>query len=77
MRKTPVPPWKRPAPPKSSTPRPGLSPWQKAAARQRADEAGRRYPNLVDNMWARSLPRCDAEGDGDGDDDADGARGSR
>ena len=23
-------------------------------ARQRADEAGRRYPNLVDNMWASS-----------------------
>ena len=25
---------------------------QKAAAKKRADAAGRRYPNLVDNMWA-------------------------
>jgi hypothetical protein len=29
-----------------------LTPAQKAAARRRAAEAGRRYPNLVDNMWA-------------------------
>jgi len=28
-----------------------------AAARQRAEENGRRYPNLVDNMWAAKLPR--------------------
>lgn len=44
-------PWKRPNP----RPRPArttLTGPQKEAARQRADEAGRRYPNLVDNMWA-------------------------
>jgi hypothetical protein len=29
-----------------------LSPEQIAAARERAEKAGRRYPNLVDNMWA-------------------------
>jgi len=25
---------------------------QKEAARSRAERAGRRYPNLIDNMWA-------------------------
>ena len=34
-----------------------LSSAQKTAARARADEAGRRYPNLIDNMWAERLPR--------------------
>ncbi|EKT4093479.1 MULTISPECIES: hypothetical protein [Stenotrophomonas] len=34
-----------------------LSPAQKDAARQRAEENGRPYPNLVDNMWAAKLPR--------------------
>ena len=29
-----------------------LSPEAKAAAMQRAEAAGRPYPNLVDNMWA-------------------------
>lgn len=29
-----------------------LSDAQKSAARQRAKKAGRRYPNMVDNMWA-------------------------
>ena len=29
-----------------------LTPAQKAAAKARADRAGRRYPNLIDNMWA-------------------------
>jgi hypothetical protein len=44
------PPWKRKNP-HGNEPTP-LTPEQKAAARQRAKEAGRRYPNLVDNMWA-------------------------
>jgi len=45
-----TPPWKRKSPTRGkSAP---LSEVQKAAARQRAEEAGRRYPNLVDNMWA-------------------------
>ena len=36
------------------------SPAQVDAARGRALQAGRRYPNLVDNMWAaRHVPRGD------------------
>jgi hypothetical protein len=57
VRKTPKPPWKRPAPPKTRGSDTSLSPAQKAAARRRAEEAGRPYPNLVDNMWAKSQPR--------------------
>ena len=29
-----------------------LTPTQRSAAKSRAAKAGRRYPNLVDNMWA-------------------------
>ncbi len=29
-----------------------LTPAQKIAAKKRADAAGRRYPNMVDNVWA-------------------------
>jgi transposase len=32
-----------------------LTPEQIAMARERAEKAGRRYPNLVDNMWAAKL----------------------
>lgn len=50
-----LPPWKRKAPPGKSRP---LSSQQIEAARTRASQAGRRYPNLVDNMWAaRHVPR--------------------
>lgn len=52
MSKTP--PWKKPRPGKT-TGRRKLSPAQVAAARARAAAAGRRYPNLVDNMWASKL----------------------
>ena len=31
-----------------------LSPEAKAAAKRRAQAAGRTYPNLIDNMWAAS-----------------------
>lgn len=50
------PPWTRAAPKRrtGSTP---LSDAQKVAAKARADAAGRRYPNLVDNMWASKLPK--------------------
>ncbi|WP_426803085.1 hypothetical protein [Xanthomonas campestris] len=50
------PPWTRAAPKRrtGSTP---LSDAQKAAAKARADAAGRRYPNLVDNMWASKLSK--------------------
>ena len=52
-----LPPWKRKQPPGKSQP---LSVHQKDAARARAEQAGRRYPNLVDNMWAaRHVPRED------------------
>jgi hypothetical protein len=44
-------PWKRPRPKNLKTPN-KLTTAEKAAAKKRADAAGRRYPNLVDNMWA-------------------------
>jgi len=43
------PPWKRKKPSGKSM---KLSPASKAAAKRRAKGAGRRYPNLVDNMPA-------------------------
>lgn len=46
-----TPPWKKPAPKTSKTPV-HLTDAQKDAARKREERAGRRYPNLVDNMWA-------------------------
>lgn len=46
-------PWTRPNP-KPRAAREPLTDAQKARAHQRAGEAGRRYPNLVDNMWASS-----------------------
>ncbi|KAB7763192.1 hypothetical protein [Xanthomonas maliensis] len=52
-----TPPWKRPAPKRgkrSST----LSPAQKAQAKRRAEAAGRRYPNLVDNMAVAKRSRA-------------------
>jgi hypothetical protein len=48
------PPWKKPNPASRSTP---LKAAQKVAAKKRADAAGRRYPNLVDNMWAARQPK--------------------
>lgn len=54
-----LPPWKRRKPAGKSTP---LSTAQVEAARARAARAGRRYPNLVDNMWAaRHVPRGEAD----------------
>ncbi len=44
------PPWKKPRPKIGKKIK--LSEEDKAAARARAERAGRRYPNLVDNMWA-------------------------
>lgn len=49
--KDPIPPWKTRRKPDSEKARP-LTPHQKEQARQRARLANRRYPNLVDNMWA-------------------------
>lgn len=45
------PPWKRAAP-KSGRAKTKLTAAWQAKARARAEAAGRRYPNLVDNMWA-------------------------
>jgi hypothetical protein len=41
--------WDKKNPNKKSTP---LTPKQKAAAKRRAADAGRKWPNLVDNAWA-------------------------
>jgi len=54
-------PWKRPNPrQKTKTSRP-LTEEQKKAARERARQAGRPYPNLVDNMWAARQPSTDTK----------------
>lgn len=44
-------PWNKPNP-KPPGARARLSAAAKAQARARAEEAGRPYPNLIDNMWA-------------------------
>ena len=49
--KSAKPPWKKPRK-KSSGKSSKLSPELREAARERAAKAGRRYPNLIDNMWA-------------------------
>ena len=43
--------WETPNPKKKSA---KMSPKKVAAARARAKRAGRKYPNLVDNMWAKN-----------------------
>ncbi len=48
-------PWKKPSPKASSSIK--LTPASVAWARRRAKEAGRRYPNLVDNMAAARRQR--------------------
>lgn len=51
MKTTRTPPWKKiELKPRAS--RTLLTADQKEAARSRAERAGRRYPNLIDNMWA-------------------------
>ena len=49
MSKSIPPPWKKPNPVKPAS-RTTLTPAQVAEAKARADAAGRRYPNLIDNM---------------------------
>jgi len=51
-----LPPWKMPRA-KARRSHVKLTPVQKQAAQRRAAEAGRRYPNLIDNMWAAKLSR--------------------
>ncbi|HEX7689551.1 MAG TPA: hypothetical protein VF453_17725 [Burkholderiaceae bacterium] len=55
-RKAHDPPWDRDNP-KPDGAHAHLGPRAKASARRRAAKAGRRYPNLVDNMWAASKGR--------------------
>ena len=63
-RAEPRPPWKQKNPKKRSR---RLSPEQKSEARARARAAGRKYPNLVDNMAvARQRKRPKAKGRGGG-----------
>ncbi|MFT6672097.1 MAG: hypothetical protein ACJAVZ_003580 [Afipia broomeae] len=51
--KSSKPPWKKPSPRKSGGGKSSkLSPELRELARERAAKAGRRYPNLIDNMWA-------------------------
>lgn len=52
---TPKKPWDKDNPKKAGAHK-SLTPTQKAAAKARAEKAGRRYPNLIDNMWASGLP---------------------
>lgn len=53
-----TPPWKKPAKEKSSSaPSTQLTPANLAWAKARARTAGRRYPNLVDNMAAARRQR--------------------
>ena len=64
MRKPPAPkPWSR-SNPKPRAARTTLSPELVEEARARAEAAGRRYPNLVDNMWAARKARQSAKGEG-------------
>lgn len=49
MAKPTVPPWKKKRPPGKKV---AMTAAQKAKARKTAKAAGRRYPNLIDNMNA-------------------------
>lgn len=57
-KKSRKPPWKRAAPVDAGHRK--LSPRRKASAKARAKRAGRRYPNLVDNMRAAKKKGRDA-----------------
>ena len=50
-------PWKRPKPKTKKTSATKLAPKYKEAAKAAAKRAGRRYPNLVDNMNAARKQR--------------------
>lgn len=61
--KTRKPPWKKKNPRKKSGAKSKkLSPEQKQAAKTRAAKKGRRYPNLVDNMWAAQRGKASTKG---------------
>ena len=57
------PPWKKKNPRKTAGKSSRkLSSGQKDAAKKRAKRAGRRYPNLVDNMWAAQRGKSSRRG---------------
>ena len=56
---TDKPVWKKPAPKTAHHAK--LTEAQKEEARARAAKAGRRYPNLVDNMWAAKKAKAEKE----------------
>lgn len=57
---TKTPPWKKKRPKVGA--RVKLSAEDKEAARARAARAGRRYPNLIDNMWAAKRKKSQSTG---------------
>ncbi len=59
MRMDKLPPWQRNNPGDAKA-KP-LTPEQKAAAMERAERAGRPYPNLIDNMWAARRKKSPGE----------------
>ena len=56
------PPWKKNPGKKVGKSSHKLSSGQKTAAKNRAKRAGRRYPNLVDNMWASQRGKASKRG---------------
>lgn len=52
--------WQKKSPVKQHT---KLTPYQKQKAKQRAKQAGRPYPNMVDNIWAARLHETGGAGD--------------
>lgn len=62
MARTPRAPWKRDNPRKrAGKASQHLTPSEKSAAKASAKRAGRRYPNLVDNMRAASTSKTQAK----------------
>ncbi len=59
MVSSPKAPWKTPNPTKGKGTK--LTPQEIAQARERAEKAGRRYPNLVDNMAILKLRKTHGE----------------
>ncbi|MFO0744111.1 MAG: hypothetical protein U1F43_00360 [Myxococcota bacterium] len=57
------PPWEKPARKPTGA---KLTPEMRAKAAERAKAAGRRYPNLIDNMWAASQQRLGSDAPDEG-----------
>jgi ribosomal protein L15E len=59
IKQSPKAPWNTPKPTKGKSTK--LTPEEVAQARARAEKAGRRYPNLVDNMAIVKLRKTQGE----------------